>query len=149
MAPKNGTHYTAIDPPPKPVITRFGKTRTRVSEQDSVDVNKIVARYEKTGVLPVEGREAFYADVSNMGDYRTALEQVRMADEAFMQLPAALRARFDNDAAAFLDFTSDPANRAEMAELGLIEPLESPADVPASPEPPVDVPEGPGGGPGS
>ncbi len=128
MAPKNGTHYTPTDPPPKVRWHPVGKSLTRQSEAADTNINTIMRRYETTGVLPTAGREGFYADVSEMGDYRTALEQVRRADEAFMQLPAHVRARFDNDAALFLDFTSDPANKDEMREMGLIE--KNPADEP-------------------
>lgn len=142
-APKNGTHYTYRDRPPRVRVDGFEKSRTRQSEAAACDINNIMRRYEQTGVLPVDGREAFYADVSQMGDYRTALEQVRLANEAFLELPAGLRRRFDNDPAAFLDFTSDPANRKEMQELGLIEPdpvVEGPPgpaeNVPAAAETP-------------
>ncbi len=133
--------YSGYRPPPKVVLDAeyFGKSLTRQSEMAACDINNIMAKYEKTGVLPVEGREAFYADVSMMGDYRSALENVRMADEAFMSLPAKVRSKFDNDPAGFLDFCSDPANRDEMVEMGLIE---APAVVVTDPvpDPPYDPP---------
>ena len=106
---------------PSVTIDTGRKSRTRQADAAGVDINAIMKKYEKTGVLPVQGREAFYADVSQMGDYRTALEQVRMANDAFMQLPAAVRSKFDNEPALFLDFCSDDSNRAEMVEMGLIE----------------------------
>ncbi len=144
MAPKNGTHYTAADRPPKVVLTDFDVSKTRQSEAAATNINTIMARYDKTGVLPVDSRQAFYADVSQMGDYRTALEQVRVADDAFMALPANVRAQFENDPALFLDFTSDPANRDQMREMGLIE--KKPEDEPVvveggdgDPEPGVGV----------
>ncbi len=139
MAPKNGTHYHAFDPPPSNPTVGFDKSRTRQSEAKDADINNIVARYDRTGVLPTIGREGFYADVSQVGDYRDALERVRVADEAFMQLPAKVRAKFDNDAAQFLDWTSDPGNREEMRELGLIEA--DPADEPPAVVTPAAVVE--------
>ena len=41
------------------------------------------------------------------------------ADQAFMELPADVRLRFNNDAGSFVDFASDPDNLDEMRELGL------------------------------
>lgn len=94
---------------------------TRQSEADAADINKIMARYEKTGVLPVSQREALFIDVSEMGDYRSAVEQVELVNEYFRQLPAKVRAEFDNEPARLLDFMSDPANEARARELGLVE----------------------------
>lgn len=94
---------------------------TRQSEADAADINKIMARYEKTGVLPVSQREALFIDVSEMGDYRSAVEQVELVNEYFRQLPAKVRAEFDNEPARLLDFMSDPANEGRARELGLVE----------------------------
>lgn len=121
--------YSQVNRPPKVLCTCLEKGRTRQSEAKACDVNRIVAKYHKTGIIPVSQRPALYADVSQMGDYRSALEQVQKADEAFMALPSKLRARFENDPAAFLDFCSDPGNRDEMRELGLLEPEGQPAPV--------------------
>ena len=149
MAPKNGTHYTAIDPPPAVPLTGFEPTRTKQSEAKATNINNIIKQYEKTGVLPTIGRDAVFMDVSAAPDYMTALNLITQADAMFMQLPAELRARFDNEPAQFLDWTSDPANRDEMRELGL---LEKPADavrviVDNPPEPVADpAAEPPAGG---
>ncbi len=124
MAPKNGTHYTAVDTPPKVLLgldPPWGRTRTKQSEAKATNINTIVAQYDRTGILPSDGREALFADVSDAPDYRTALDLIQKADELFMDIPAAVRARFENDPAIFLDFTSDPANRDEMVEMGLLE----------------------------
>jgi len=70
--------------------------------------------------LPV--LSSFIGDFSEVVDYRTALEQVAKADEAFMALPAKVRARFSNDAAEFLDFVHNPANKEELVSMGLANP---------------------------
>ncbi len=135
MAPLNGTHYTAVDRPP-PVLLGvdppWGRTRTKQSEAKATNINTIVSQYDRTGLLPQDGREALFADVADAPDYRTALELIQQADDLFMGMPAELRARFDNEPAIFLDWTSDPANREEMVELGLIEkPVVVPVVEPA------------------
>ncbi len=143
MAPKNGTHYTAVDTPPKVLLgvdPPWGRTRTKQSEAKATNINTIVAQYDRTGLLPSDGREALYADVADAPDYRTALDLIEQADKLFMDIPAAVRARFENDPAIFLDWTSDPENRNEMIEMGLIE---KPVPVPDVVVPVVPVVEGP------
>lgn len=144
--PKNGTHYTAIDRPPPVVLGPFEPSRTRQSEAKAADINEIMRKYDKTGLFPQGQREALYVDVSEMPDYRTSLDTIRKADELFMQLPAVIRTKFDNDAAMFLDWTSDPDNREEMIELGMLPKPEVLAPTPVSEAPvvePTPVPEAP------
>lgn len=94
---------------------------TKQSESDACDINKIMARYEKDGVLRhVSENAPFYADVSQVPDYQAALEVVQKADELFMSMPAELRAKFDNDPQVYFDFVSNPANKAELEKLGLV-----------------------------
>ncbi len=138
----NQKPYTAVNRPPKVILNCKDKTRTRQSEAAGCDINQIVNRFEKTGVLPIDGREALYEDVSHITDYRDALDRVTMADQAFKQLPAKVRSKFHNDAAKFLDFASDPTNRDQMREMGLIEPLEE-QPAPAAPEAPPAPAEAP------
>lgn len=149
MAPKNGTHYTAVDTPPKVLlgvdadgVPTWGDTRTKQSEAAATNINTIVKQYDRTGILPEGGREALYLDVSAVPDYRSALDQVNLADEMFMQLPADLRARFENDAAVFLDWTSQEENRDEMVELGMLpKPEVAPDPIRVVIDPPPVVPD--------
>lgn len=92
---------------------------TRQSELESTDINKIVARYERAG-LPLPTGESRFLDVSDMPDFRTALEQVQRASEYFMTLPAKSRAIFDNDPAIFLDRVNDPGALEQMVEAGIV-----------------------------
>lgn len=105
-----------------PVTLSFsGLGRTKQAHKDECDVNKIVKRFEKTGVLAhVTAKQASYGDFSPI-DYREAIEVVMKAEEAFSQLPASVRRRFDNDPAAFLEAAENPAFRDEFEALGLLE----------------------------
>lgn len=137
--------YTAFDPPPKVGLDcGFDEegnplgSMTRESEAAACDVNAIVARAQMNGFLPGDPGRGVFADVSEMGDYRSALQQVQAAEEMFMQLPAKVRAEFDNDPAAFLDFCSDPANLEKGRQLGLFPKEEVPLAPPvAAPQAPV------------
>ena len=44
------------------------------------------------------------------------------ANAAFAALPASIRARFNNDAGAYVDFFNDSKNYDEAVKLGLVEP---------------------------
>lgn len=91
--------------------------------KDECDINTIVRRFGLTGELPSNVRTPQYGDFSDATDYHTALNAVRAADAAFMQLPADVRTRFNNDPGALVDFVSDDNNRAEAEKLGLVLPL--------------------------
>jgi len=100
---------------------------TKQSFQAECDVNEIMRRFVRSGDPNVLNRlqaisAGVYGDFSNVGDYRSALDQVRRADEVFMAMPAKVRAEFHNDAAIFLDFCSDPKNLDRLRELGLAKP---------------------------
>lgn len=96
---------------------------TEQSHKAECDIETILSKYRLSGVLgdPDRAKLAVFSDVSNVVDYREALDAIMQADEAFDALPAKIRERFDNDPAEFLDFFNDPANGQEMIDLGLAE----------------------------
>lgn len=116
-------------------IGELGRSRTKQAMKDESDINNIVNRFAKTGMLThVSTKSPTYLDVSAVTDYRDAIEQVRKTEVFFGGLPAKVRAHFSNDAAAFLDFMTDPSREAEARELGLIpEPEKAPEVVPRGP----------------
>lgn len=100
--------------------------------KEESDINTIVRRFGLTGELPNGVRAPQYGDFTEATDYHTAMNAVIAANNSFMQLPADVRARFNNDAGAFVDFCSDDKNRDEAKKLGLIvgssdEPVTNPA----------------------
>lgn len=98
-----------------------GEGRTKQSFKDECDINVIMRRYQKTGVLPMSQRlEPRYADITGV-DFQSAMDLVANARTAFEELPASIRTRFENDPAKLLDFVHDEDNYAEAAELGLLD----------------------------
>lgn len=93
---------------------------TKQQFKDIANVNSILKRYEKTGQIdhlnPIYGH---YADVSNIGDYQSALNIVMKAEEAFSQLPANIRRKFENDPGQFVQFCENPENINELVQMGL------------------------------
>lgn len=141
--PVVGPPYSKAVHPPKVRLSGFGKGKTKQSELQQADVNWIVAKYDKTGVIPVSKRQAFYADVSTIGDYRSVMERVQEAAEFFMQQPASLREEFENDPAKFLDYVST-ATPDQLREKGLLEAEgeEPPVELPVEPAPAPPAVEG-------
>lgn len=99
---------------------------TKQSFKDECDINNIVSRFAKTGVLDHEVLvKPKFGDFLGVSDYQSALNQVIEAEEAFDNLPAKVRSRFKNQPVEFLEFCADEKNYHEMVELGLIEPSQS------------------------
>ncbi len=95
-------------------------SRTKQSFRDECDINNILRQFNVTGQLPIGSVQPQYGDFSGITDYQSALNAVMAAQDSFLQLPAKLRARFDNDPALFVEFASDEANKDEMKALGLL-----------------------------
>ena len=106
------------------------------SFRDECDINNILRKFNVTGELPVGSVQPQYGDFSGITDYQSALNAVMAAQDSFLALPAKIRARFDNDAALFVDFASDEANKDEMKALGLLR-QETAQAVVSSPSEPV------------
>lgn len=106
-------------------------SRTRQADAVDADINNIVRNFGLTGRLPENLRIPTYGDFEFVGDYQSALNAVKAADEAFMQLPADIRAKFENSPQQYLDFVTNPANAEEMVNLGLAKKaIVHPEDLP-------------------
>lgn len=118
----------------------IGDSLTEQAHANEVDINSIVSRYTRTGMLPSRGGSPAYGDFSGVVDYQTCLDAVASAQAEFMKLPAQVRKEFDNDPGKLLAFLQDEDNRDEAIRLGLIEnvpPVEA-AAPPEAPESPVE-----------
>lgn len=121
----------------RPVII-CGPGKTKQSEADACDINLIMAQYTRTGfVSHVRAGVPTFADVSAVPDYRTAIDNLRRAEEYFLTLPAKVRATFDHNVAAFLDYVSDPSTTEESIRERGLAVLEVKEKPPAA-EPPAD-----------
>lgn len=135
--------YTSYDRPPRCPSPSGGVSATVQDFAKECDINEIVKRAQRTGTLPVVPQDLQFGDAPN----ETLQETMNRLSEIkgyFESLPSDLRLRFGNNAMAFAAWASDPANKPDMARLGLIEASEfaDVTDVPASaPAAPVGSPE--------
>jgi len=114
--------------------------RTSQEFAEECDINTIMARYQKTGLIDfVNQHQPQYGDATGL-EYLEMQNQIVAAKNMFADLPAKIRDRFANDPAKFLDFFNDPENREEAAKMGLLAP-ETPAPVPTPTPEPVKAPK--------
>lgn len=102
-------------------------SKTVQSEKDSVDINKIMKSHKENGGLignpfrtPLnEQMPDGFLDLTTFGDYRSIKTAAAKAEQAFLQYPADIRLRFDNDPQKMYEFLLDPKNDKEAVKLGL------------------------------
>jgi phage internal scaffolding protein len=95
---------------------------TQQQFKEESDINTIVDRFLKSGVLPTAASMPQYVDYEGVFDFQSAMNVVKAADDNFMRLDAKVRARFNNSPQAFLEFFSNPDNAEEAVRLGLAIP---------------------------
>lgn len=125
--------YTKYSPPMGSTIDQTGqKSKTRQSEMDSCDINKIMERFNRTGQLPqIQSLPPQYGD-ARVVDYATAMDIVKTAKDAFNALPAKTRQYFGHDPQAYLKGIQDHSeeNVKQLLKLGiLVERQETPEMV--------------------
>ncbi len=125
------------------------------SMREECDVNKIVERYVKTGLIDhlADGIPQF-VDVAELGDYRSVIEQVRAVELYFAGLPALVRRSFEDDARLFMDYLETNPSEEDLELLGLaaigdrraVERIRRAGDEPVveEPEAPPEAPVEPG-----
>ena len=95
---------------------------TQQQFKEESDINTIVNRFLKSGVLPNPVNMPQYVDYEGVFDFQSAMNVVRQADENFMRMDANVRARFNNSPQEFLEFFGNPNNSEEAIRLGLALP---------------------------
>lgn len=118
----------------RPLLFDGEEGRAKQAMKDECDVNVIVNRYKRSGMLPSQQLSlAQFFDAPAM-DFREMLEAVDKASEAFRSLPASVRKEFHNDPVRLIEFCQDVDNRDRAIELGLIDP-----PVPEAPPQRVEI----------
>lgn len=103
-------------------------TMTQQQFKDEADINNIMRKYgtDPAAFNSLTRKGGLYGDFSEIADYHSMLLQVADAQDAFLALPAQMRARFENDPGKLISFLQDDKNYDEGVELGLITPKTPP-----------------------
>lgn len=131
-------------------MTAYYNTEPSLTKQefaDQSDPNFIFDRHKRgMDISPFFNQRApRYIDLTDLpSDYHSALNAVTKANQAFNSLDPRVRAHFDNDPRAFVDFVSNPENADVLVEMGLAQP-QAPVSSPAATAP-DKLPQGGGEG---
>lgn len=102
------------------------KSRTQQHFKNEVNINNIIDKYRKTGILGDPFREGLrkplFGDFSEVPGLLEGYIKVEKVKNYFNNLPSRVRNYFKNDLSRFLAFMSDNANIPKARELGIIEP---------------------------
>jgi len=132
---------SAYRPHKRVQLTTTQPTMAKQSMKAECDINNIMRKYEKTGVLThFNEHRGNYGNFIGFEDYHTSMNKIIDAQNAFMTLPAKVREKFQNDPRKFLEFAQNPENTDQMIEMGLATALpkapvndDDPAPTPTPP----------------
>lgn len=100
----------------------FDESQTVQSDADLADLNKIIARYKKTGIVAgLNEAQGQFLDVSQHQDFAEVMRTARAAEMEFMKLPSKVREEFGHDVANWLDAAFDRDKREALVDSGVIE----------------------------
>ena len=104
----------------------IGESMTQQQFKDECDVNNILSKYRKTGLIThLSKHKGEFGDFSSVTDYQTSLARLEQAHDSFQQLPSELRSKFHNDPKNLIEFLADPKNDEDAIKYGLkIKPKE-------------------------
>lgn len=125
--------YSLFKRPPRPKLICDEVSMTQQHFRDEADINTIMSRYARTGLLVdparVSGSMPTFDDFSSLPDYQESQNVIAFANQSFSQLPAVMRKRFNNDPAEMIAFLNDENNRSEAIKLGLVDEPAEPAKL--------------------
>jgi hypothetical protein len=111
---------SAYSPRVRVSISFTGEGRAKQSFKDECDINRIMARYLNSGILPEHLSQAMAQFVDCTGvDFQEAQLLVSGAKSLFAELPSAIRSRFHHSPEEFLVFAENPVNGPALVEMGL------------------------------
>lgn len=110
---------------------------TDQSYKEATDAKNVVKTFLKTGLVTHINKSAsYFADVSDIEDLYESMSKVKAVEKYFMELPAELRKKLDNDPRKLLEVIVDPEKQQLQEELGLeiTEKIEDPIEKPLKKE---------------
>lgn len=129
--------------------TEWEPSKTQQNQEEDANINTIARRFNLTGHLPLIDLPTLDA-FDGIFDFHTAHNAIAEATSTFMQVPAEIRSKFDNDPGKFVNFCSDDKNYDQLREWGLAKPKAAQAaEAPTAGPTPAGAPGQPPGSPGA
>ena len=86
------------------VITKVvGESMTRQDQAAEVNINNIYAKTQRGEIVLASQVMPDFGDYSQVDSYDSMLERIMEAEEAFMELPALERKKYDHDPAKYYE----------------------------------------------
>lgn len=129
--------YTRFNPPVSPSVRFTMPSLTEQAHAAETDINGIIARYKKTGVLgtPDQIRDMFFGDFSEVGSRFECALITADAKEQFMALPIEARREFGHSLEDFLKALDDPTQLERFVKVGLVKAPPKETATPDNPDP--------------
>lgn len=94
-----------------------GVSLTEQHHAKACDINTIMAKYARTGILEhVKNYEPTFGDISEL-DFKDSMDTIKTIEQEFGDLPAYVRAYFGQDASKYLRTISTPEGVEELRNL--------------------------------
>jgi len=104
--------------------------------KDSTDVNTIMNKYEKTGVVThLAKSQGYFKELGEPEDLLDAKMRLIKAERAFDALPAEIRAQCDHNPANFLTMLKDPTKKELLTQYGILDPVKKTDPGVVTPDP--------------
>lgn len=98
--------------------TLVERTRAKQAFKDECDINRIVDRMAKTGMVSHLSRfKGQYGDFTDYPDLLEAQQRLARGVQIFDELPIEIKREFGNDPRSFFTFVNDPANADKLEEV--------------------------------
>ncbi len=140
---QHGKHIIHYTNGKKRVLTvNLQKNMTEQAHAKECDMNYILRKYQKTGLIEhVKKHQGRYDDIT-VTDFTEAMHKVSEAQDMFNELPSFVKKKVGGSVEKFLEFVQNPNNKADMQRLGMLkgndglnakgEPVASPQADPSS-----------------
>jgi phage internal scaffolding protein len=115
-------YITAYQPKERHQISFGTKSRTKQAHAKEADINYIMRKYLKTGLIEHSRNHQPDYGFATSEDFHTSMNIITKANTMFEDLPSSIRSKFDNQPSQFLDFVNNENNKKEMQEMGLLNP---------------------------
>lgn len=145
---RNPYNYDSDDLSEETGLLCKDESLTEQEHAQEADINYIADRFMRTGELPQVLNLPTPGDFEGIFDFQSAMNLVKQAKDEFMQLPAKVRTRFDNDPQKLLQFMGDENNRAEAEFLGIV-PKKEPVNETGTERPATTATQGKARTPGT
>lgn len=99
-----------------------GESGAKQQFKDECDINIIMTRYEKQGVLTHVNNKIPSFTVADGESFTEIMQKLSAAKEYFESLPSAIRNRFGNSVEQFVDAANNPEYAEQLKDLGFVDP---------------------------